>query len=87
VIGIPVAGGALNGLDALLSTVQMPEGVPVATVACGKSGPVNAALLAAQILGAGDPEIRRKLADYKLALRDRVLEADAKLQKEIGGHV
>ena len=54
VIGIPVAGGALNGLDALYATVQMPSGVPVACVACGSAGPTNAALLAIQILGTAD---------------------------------
>ena len=60
VIGIPVAGGALNGLDALYATVQMPSGVPVATVAVGSAGPSNAALLAVQILGTASEELREK---------------------------
>ncbi len=84
VIGIPVEGGALGGLDALLSMVQMPAGIPVATVACGKSGPTNAALLAVQILGVGDAEMRRKFTEYKRSLRDKVVESDAKLQQELG---
>ena len=68
VIGIPVAGGALNGLDALYATVQMPGGVPVATVACGSAGPVNAALLAVQMLAVGDGTLRAKLREYKESL-------------------
>jgi 5-(carboxyamino)imidazole ribonucleotide mutase len=72
VIGIPVAGGALNGLDALYATVQMPGGVPVATVACGSAGPVNAALLAVQILGTADPELRAKFHVHKQTLREKV---------------
>ncbi|MEW5875255.1 MAG: 5-(carboxyamino)imidazole ribonucleotide mutase [Candidatus Zixiibacteriota bacterium] len=61
VIGVPLAGSALSGLDALLSTVQMPKGVPVATVAIGSHGAVNAAILAAQILAVGDPSIQDRL--------------------------
>jgi len=61
VIGVPLAGSDLSGLDALLSTVQMPRGVPVATVAVGSHGAVNAALLAAQILALADPSIAEKL--------------------------
>ena len=63
VIGIPVTGGALNGLDALLSTANMPGGVPVATVGLGSGGPVNAALLAAQILGVAARVKARRAAD------------------------
>jgi 5-(carboxyamino)imidazole ribonucleotide mutase len=65
VIGVPVLSSALNGLDSLLSIVQMPRGVPVATVAIGKAGATNAGLLAAQILGASDGEIRRRLHVYR----------------------
>ena len=57
VIGIPIKGGALNGLDALLATLQMPAGIPVATVTLGSAGPVNAALLAVQILAVGQPAL------------------------------
>lgn len=65
VIGVPAAGGSLNGLDALLSTVQMPAGVPVATVAIGKPGARNAAILALQILALTDEYILRRLEDAK----------------------
>jgi 5-(carboxyamino)imidazole ribonucleotide mutase len=65
VIGVPVQSAALNGLDSLLSIVQMPKGVPVATVAIGPSGAVNAALLAVAILGTSRPELRAKLAAYR----------------------
>ena len=79
VIGIPVAGGALNGLDALYATVQMPSGVPVATVAVGNAGPVNAALLAVQILGTADPVLREKFHAHKETLRAKVAAANDKL--------
>lgn len=65
VIGIPIQGGALNGLDALLATVQMPRGTPVATMAIGKHGAVNAALFALQVLALQDPDIREKLKQRK----------------------
>ena len=84
VIGIPVQGGALNGLDALLATVQMPAGIPVATVALGKAGPANAALLAVQILALGDPALRQKLADHKEALKSGVARGNAEIQAELG---
>lgn len=83
VIGIPVQGGALNGLDALLATVQMPGGIPVATVAVGKAGAVNAALLAVQILALSDPALQAALQKHKAALRDSVAKADADLQAEL----
>jgi len=67
VIGVPIQGGPLNGLDALLSTVQMPKGVPVATVAIGKHGAVNAAWLALQILGLQDERIKAELKKRKEA--------------------
>ena len=81
VIGILVAGGALNGLDALYATVQMPSGVPVATVAVGSAGPTNAALLAVQILGTADAELRAKFHAHKEELRAKVEKANAKIHE------
>ena len=74
VIGIPVKSSTLDGLDALLSTVQMPSGIPVATVAI--DGAANAALLAAQILAVSDAELARKLADARAAASANVLQKD-----------
>jgi 5-(carboxyamino)imidazole ribonucleotide mutase len=74
VIGVPIKTSTLNGLDSLLSIVQMPGGVPVATVAIGEAGAVNAGLLAAEILGIKDPSIRQRLSDRREAIRRRVLE-------------
>lgn len=68
VIGVPLAGSPLSGFDALLSTVQMPAGVPVATVAIGSAGAKNAAVLAVQILALADPALRLKLDDFKEGL-------------------
>ena len=79
VIGVPIDSSALKGMDALLSTVQMPPGVPVATVSIGKPGATNAGVLAAQILGVADAGMARKLADYKQKLADKVEAAAAKL--------
>ena len=79
VIGVPIDSSALKGLDALLSTVQMPPGVPVATVSIGKAGATNAGVLAAQILGIGDPAVAKKLGDYKKKLAEKVEAAAAKL--------
>jgi phosphoribosylaminoimidazole carboxylase PurE protein len=79
VIGVPIDSSALKGLDALLSTVQMPPGVPVATVSIGKPGATNAGVLAAQILGIGDAAIASKLETYKQKLADRVEQAALKL--------
>lgn len=80
VIGIPVEGGSFNGLDALLSTVQMPGGIPVATVGVGSGGATNAALLAAEILAASDSALREKLAADRAKRREKVLAADAEIQ-------
>ena len=66
VIGVPLAGGILDGMDSLLSTVQMPKGVPVATVAVGKAGAINAAILSAEIISLYDEEISSKLDEFKL---------------------
>lgn len=74
VIGVPVKTRTLNGLDSLLSIVQMPAGVPVATVAIGTAGAINAGLLAAKILGIKDPEIQNKLKERREQTRERVLE-------------
>jgi 5-(carboxyamino)imidazole ribonucleotide mutase len=81
VIGIPVAGGALNGLDALYATVQMPGGVPVATVAVGSAGPVNAALLAVQILGTADQGLRDKFRAHKETLKTKVAAANERIHQ------
>ena len=79
VIGVPIDSSALKGLDALLSTVQMPPGVPVATVSIGKPGATNAGVLAAQIIGVADKTIAGKLTDYKKRLAEKVEAAAAKL--------
>jgi phosphoribosylamine---glycine ligase len=79
VIGVPIDSSALKGLDALLSTVQMPPGVPVATVSIGKPGATNAGVLAAQILAVGNPDVRARLDAYKKKLADKVEEAARKL--------
>jgi phosphoribosylamine---glycine ligase len=79
VIGVPIDASPLLGLDALLSTVQMPPGVPVATVAIGKSGATNAGVLAAQILALGDPALAERLVAYKATLADKVEQAAARL--------
>ncbi|MCK4839827.1 MAG: phosphoribosylamine--glycine ligase, partial [Desulfobulbaceae bacterium] len=77
VIGVPIDASALNGMDALLSTVQMPPGVPVATMGIGKAGATNAAILAAQIIGVTDETVARRLADLKQKMAEQV-EAKAK---------
>ena len=82
VIGVPVCSRDLGGMDALLSTAQMPKGVPVATVAI--DGAVNAALLAVRILALEDGELAKKLKEYARTLAEKTAQADAALQKEIG---
>jgi len=82
VIGVPMNSGNLDGLDALLATVQMPKGVPVATVAIGAAGAANAAILAAQILAVSDKALARKLDGMRKANADKVKQADKKLRKE-----
>jgi phosphoribosylaminoimidazole carboxylase PurE protein len=80
IIGVPLVGEAgLGGIDALLSTVQMPPGVPVATVAVGKAGAKNAAILAVQILALQDAELRRKLAEFRSRQEQMVRQKDASL--------
>ena len=73
VLGVPVQSQALSGMDSLLSIVQMPAGVPVATFAIGKAGAVNAALFASALLAAERPDIARKLAEYRAAQTEQVL--------------
>jgi len=82
VIGVPLASSALQGIDSLLSTVQMPGGVPVATMAIGKSGAMNAGIFAAQILATGDPALRRRLHAYKSRLAEKILEKNRTLKAE-----
>jgi phosphoribosylamine---glycine ligase len=81
VIGVPIDSSALKGLDALLSTVQMPPGVPVATVSIGKPGATNAGVLAAQILGVADAAIAARLEQYKKTLAEKVEAAAARLNQ------
>ena len=80
VIGVPIDSSPLLGWDALLATVQMPPGVPVATVSVGKAGAANAAVLAAQILALSDARLAAALADYKVKLADKVEKAAAKVE-------
>jgi len=79
VIGVPI-DAKLDGLDALLSTVQMPRGIPVATVTIGKSGFVNAALLATQIMAVSDKKLAARVKKYRQKMSKKVLQADRKLQ-------
>ena len=81
VIGVPCKGGALNGVDALYATVQMPSGIPVATVAI--DGGTNAGILACQILATADEELSSKIAAYKQELADSVDGRDKRLQDKI----
>jgi len=83
VIGVPMASGALQGIDALLSTVQMPPGVPVATVGIGASGAKNAAILATQILALKDETLAEKLARHKADMAESVQSKNAKLQDDL----
>src|SRR5580693_5351475 len=83
VIGVPTGTSSLNGLDALLSTVQMPGGIPVATMAIDKAGAVNAAIFAAEILGLSDPDIAQKLVKHKEELARSVTEKNARLQQQL----
>lgn len=84
VIGVPAAAGPLNGLDSLLSTVNMPGGVPVAAVSLGKAGGKNAALLACRILALGNESVRDKLRAHRENMKKAVEKADGRLSGEIG---
>ncbi len=79
VVAVPIANGTLGGMDALLSSVQMPPGIPLASV--GIAGAKNAGLFAASILGASDPAVATGLADFRKAMHDKVSKADAKVQQ------
>jgi phosphoribosylaminoimidazole carboxylase PurE protein len=81
VIGVPIDSSPLSGFDALLSTVQMPPGVPVATMGVGKSGATNAAIFAIQVLALSDERLTQKLAEYKEKLEKTVAEKSKKVQE------
>jgi len=82
VIGVPLSGSALSGLDALLATVQMPAGFPVATMAIGKAGATNAALLAAQILALSDSDLRGRLVAWRKRKAAAAIKASEELSKK-----
>ncbi len=84
VIGVPIGGGALNGVDALYSTVQMPGGIPVATVAIGKAGAKNAGILALQMLALSDEALAEKLREFKKEMATEVEAKDQLLQEKMG---
>jgi phosphoribosylaminoimidazole carboxylase PurE protein len=84
VIGVPVAGSPLGGVDALYSTVQMPAGVPVATMAIGPSGAANAAILATEILALSDERLRSELEKYRKELDKKVAAAARKISRSVG---
>ena len=81
-IGVPLPSSDLKGLDSLLATVQMPAGVPVATMALGAAGAKNAAIFAAQILGLSDPRIRDILSGHKLLLEQKVVQQADQIPEE-----
>ena len=83
VIGLPVKGGALNGIDSLLATLQMPSGIPVATVTLGSAGPINAALFATQILALSDSDLAKKFREYKETLKEKVHKGNARVQEDL----
>src|ERR1700678_2868437 len=85
VIGVPIPSTSLQGMDSLLATLQMPAGIPVATVAIGKPGATNAGILAAQILGIADASLAKKLKAHKEKLARGVAEKSKKLQSSVGG--
>jgi 5-(carboxyamino)imidazole ribonucleotide mutase len=81
VIGVPIGGGALNGVDALYATVQMPGGIPVATMAIGKAGAKNAGLLAVQILAVGDERLLDRMAAYRVEMSREVERRDEAVRR------
>lgn len=83
VIGVPVGGSGLGGLDALLSTSQMPKGIPVACMGIGKSGALNAVLLAIQILALADPSMKKKLDNFRSQMAENVEAASQKIQDKL----
>jgi phosphoribosylaminoimidazole carboxylase PurE protein len=84
IIGVPIPSTSLQGMDSLLATVQMPAGIPVATVAIGKPGATNAGILAAQVLALSDPAVAKKLAAHKEELTRGVEEMSKKLKSSMG---
>jgi len=84
IIGVPIPSTSLQGMDSLLATVQMPAGIPVATVAIGKPGATNAGILAAQVLALSDPTVAKKLAAHKEELARGVEETSKKLKSSMG---
>ncbi len=82
VIGIPVESSALKGIDSLLSTIQMPGGIPVATVGIGSGGATNAALLAAQIIALNDDQLKKRLLENRQASRQKVIDDDAAINAQ-----
>lgn len=84
VIGVPMLTSGLGGLDSLLSMVQMPSGIPVPTMGIGKSGAMNAAILAVQIMSIADQKLRQKIITYKKKLADEVAKKDKETRKEFG---
>ena len=85
VIGVPIASSPLSGFDALLATVQMPPGVPVATMGVGKSGATNAGFLAVQILGLGDEQLATRLTECRASLEKNVAEKSRRVQEQASG--
>ncbi|MFC1498406.1 5-(carboxyamino)imidazole ribonucleotide mutase [Verrucomicrobiota bacterium] len=85
VIGVPIKGGAINGIDSLLATIQMPAGIPVATVTLGSAGPVNAAVFAVQILAVNRAGLKKKLVKYKNSLKKKVAKGNARVKGELSG--
>ena len=83
VIGIPVGGSAVNGMDALLATVQMPKGIPVASMGIGKHGAINAALLAVQILSLQDEALKSRLREYRKAQAAKVEQSSESIKSRI----
>lgn len=83
VVGIPMDNPPLGGMDALLATVQMPGGIPVASVAVGGGGPANAALFAARILALGDADLSRRLTDFRAGQAEKVATKDERLQVKL----
>ncbi|MCF6148947.1 MAG: 5-(carboxyamino)imidazole ribonucleotide mutase [Candidatus Kuenenia sp.] len=84
VIGVPMATSLLGGLDSLLSTVQMPSGVPVATMGIGKAGAINAAIMAIQIASTANQELRDKIVLHKKRLSDEVAKKDENIREKLG---
>ena len=85
VIGVPTPGGALNGVDALYATVQMPAGIPVATMAVGKAGAKNAGLFAVQVLALNEPKLAQAMIDYRQEMDQELERKDAELQARRAG--